>query len=240
MSRIVTSLGTSIPTRPLLTWAQETGDTLARPGHSVTIIGPSSVMREYSARRLKGEDPDVAARIRLVGGSGELASDVVGNRNSAAVLNNGVLPYTKNPGPIIASLYCLAASDGIVSIMAKGRPALSIMAADNGRWRELLDLCDADRVVNNLGVINRADTVEELGDVVGELGGRVEGWYGVTFFTQEDSTPRDAISDDEYEAIGAVDLEASQRDPFRQLSNMCHLVARHGSEMAGLTPGKAS
>jgi SAM-dependent methyltransferase len=199
---------------------------LARRGHDVTIVEPSSVMRAHCARRLESESADVVARVRLVEGSAASATDVVGSQRFDAVLCHGVLPYVEDPASLIASLYSVAAPGALLSIIAKNATALPIMPSHHGRWDEVLDLFDADRVVNNMGIMTRADTPANLSRIVEGLDATVDRWYGISFFTQGQSAPRDTIPDDVFAAILAAELAASQRDPFRQLSNMFHLLAR--------------
>jgi SAM-dependent methyltransferase len=199
---------------------------LARLGHDVTIVEPSPDMRTHAARRLGAEAPDVVARVRIVEGSGETASEVLNNQQFGTVLNHGVLPYVDDPVPLVTSLFRVAAPGAVVSIMAKSVTALPIMPAFHGRWSEVIDLFDADRVVNNLGVMTRGDTVENLSRIIEGLGGTVDAWYGVAYFTQGQSISRDTLADEEFAAILAAEVEASHRDPFRQLSNMFHVLAR--------------
>ena len=51
-------------------------------------------------------------------------------------------------------------------------------------------------------------------------------WYGVRLFTDGWSSHRPPIDADELELVLAVELEASRRDPYRQLSRLFHLIAR--------------
>ena len=50
-----------------------------------------------------------------------------------------------------------------------------------------------------------------------------EAWYGVWLFTDWMDVSADP---GEVRAVAAVELEASRRDPYRQLSRVFHLVAR--------------
>lgn len=181
---------------------------LSRLGHPVTIVEPSPLMREYARRRLEMESPEVGGRIRVLEGSSESSSDVVGSQKFEAVLCHGALPCVEDPSLFVDSLYSLAAPGACISVIAKSGAALPIMAAHHGRWREVVELFDADRVVNNMGVMTRADTIENLSCIVERLGGTVDAWYGIAFFTQGDSSPRNSISDDAFEAILAAEIEA--------------------------------
>lgn len=86
----------------------------------------------------------------------------------------------------------------------------------------LLGAFDADRQVNGLGVDTRGDTVEGLSEVLSSFGVEPVCWYGVRLFTDGWSPERRPT--DEEDDLLAVELEASRRDPYRQLSRMFHLI----------------
>jgi hypothetical protein len=50
-------------------------------------------------------------------------------------------------------------------------------------------------------------------------------WYGVWLFTDWLDLPPETT---DAEAVAAVELQASLRDPYRQLSRVFHLVGRRG------------
>jgi hypothetical protein len=80
-------------------------------------------------------------------------------------------------------------------------------------------------------VPGRADTVEELSELIRGHGVQPVRWYGVWLFVDwlefsgADLDPGDAK---QVAATAAVELEASRRDPYRQLSRVFHLVGRKG------------
>jgi S-adenosylmethionine-dependent methyltransferase len=78
-------------------------------------------------------------------------------------------------------------------------------------------------------VPGRADTVEELSELLRRRGVEPLRWYGVWLFVDwlefsgVELDPSDAT---QVAATAAVELEASRRDPYRQLSRVFHLVGR--------------
>jgi S-adenosylmethionine-dependent methyltransferase len=205
---------------------------LARAGHHVTIVDPSPVMLAHATERLHSEPPEVAARVELIQSSGEQAPEVLGPRRFDAVLCHGVIMYVEDPRPLLTALFHLAEPGGLVSIVAKNQRALTLKAAHDREWKKLLHLFDADHVISGFGITTRTDTVEGLTHIINDLGNHVETWYGVYYYTQgTHSTPRNTITDDELTDILAAELEASQRDPFRQLSNLFHLIARRAGSV---------
>ncbi len=119
-----------------------------------------------------------------------------------------------------------------MSIAAKNQRCLAVRPALSGDWAEALAAFDGSRQVNGLDVDTRADTVEGLSELLVDCGVEPVAWYGVRLFTEGWTPHRPAIDDEE--AVLAVELEASRRDPYRQLSRLFHLV---GIRHAG--PGEA-
>lgn len=84
-----------------------------------------------------------------------------------------------------------------------------------------------------LGLAGRADTVEEIGDLLRGGGVQPEAWYGVWLFVdwlefggvQLDPSHRERVL-----ATARVELEAGRRDPYRALSRVFHLVGRAPAE----------
>jgi len=82
-----------------------------------------------------------------------------------------------------------------------------------------------------LGVQGRADTVEGLSEILRRGNVEPTRWCGVWLFVDwlEFSGARlDPTDSAQVAAQAAVELEASRRDPYRQLSRVFHLVGRKG------------
>jgi S-adenosylmethionine-dependent methyltransferase len=195
---------------------------LARDGYQVTLVDPSPAMLSRAEEALAVEPEAMRARVSLVEAAGEEAPGVLGGRRFAAVLCHGVLMYLDDPAPMVAALAELADHGGVVSIVAKNQSCLAVRPALAGRWAEALSAFDAVRQVNGLDIDTRADTVEDLSALLTENGVEPVAWYGVRLFTDGWTPDRPAI--DDTEAVLAVELEASRRDPYRQLSRLFHLV----------------
>ena len=113
---------------------------------------------------------------------------------------------------------------GIVSVVTKNRRTLAMRPALEGDWAGALAAFDGDREINGLDIETRADDVDELSDLFRQHGVEPIAWYGVRRFTEgwaRDRPPVDPVDD-----VLAVELEASRRDPYRQLSRLFHLVGR--------------
>lgn len=205
---------------------------LARDGYEVTIVDPSAAMLSRAEVSLASEPSDVQARVTLVQAGGEFAPNALRGRRFAGVLCHGVLMYLDDPTALVAALAELADDGGVVSIAAKNQRCLAVRPALAGRWAEALSAFEADRQVNGLDVDTRADTVEGLSALLAHNGVAPVAWYGVRLFTDGWTPDRPATDDDDQ--VLAVELEASRRDPYRQLSRLFHLVGvRHPSSTSG-------
>jgi SAM-dependent methyltransferase len=195
---------------------------LARDGYRVTIVEPSAGMLDRAEELIAREATEVQARLTLVNAAGEEAVDAVGGRRFAGVLCHGVLQYLGDPAPLLSSLAELARDGGVVSVVAKNQLTMPVPAALAGRWAEALAAFGSDRTVCGLGVATRADTVQGLSGWLSARHVETAAWYGTGFFADWWATDRPAEC--ATEGLLAVELEASRRDPYRQLARMFHLV----------------
>ncbi len=74
-----------------------------------------------------------------------------------------------------------------------------------------------------LGTETRADTVEDLSDLLQQSAVHPEAWYGVWLFADWLDLPPEST---DVPAVATVEFEASIRDPYRQLSRVFHVVGR--------------
>jgi S-adenosylmethionine-dependent methyltransferase len=204
---------------------------LAGAGYDVTLLDSSPAMLDKARQRLQGLPGDVQRRVTLLQADGENAAEAVNGRRFAAVLCHGVLGYLDEPEPLVGQLCECAAAGGVVSIMTGNAKTMAVRPALERRWDDALAAFDATREVGVLGVPGRADTVEGLSEVMRSRGVEPERWYGVWLFVDwlefsgAELDPSDA---NQVAATAAVELEASRRDPYRQLSRVFHLVGRKG------------
>ncbi len=204
---------------------------LAQAGYDVTLLDPSASMLDKAQQRLRRLPAEDQRRVTLLEADGENADEAVHGGRFAAVLCHGVLGYLEQPEPLISQLCRCAAADGLVSIMTANAKAMVVRPALERRWDDALAAFDSRTEIGVLGVPGRADTVEELSQLLGIGGVEPLCWYGVWLFVDwlefsgAELDPSDAK---QVAATAAVELEASRRDPYRQLSRVFHLVGRKG------------
>jgi SAM-dependent methyltransferase len=197
---------------------------LARAGYQVAIVDPSAAMLAKAQARLEAEPAEVASRVRLVQASAVEAREALGGMRFAGVLCHGVIMYVDDPRPFVAALADLAEPGAIVSLVAKNAAVMSSRPALEGDWAAALAAFDTDRQINRLGLDTRADTIEGLTAVLAGSGVERIAWYGVRLFT-DGWTPARLGADAEEQAL-EVELQASRRDPYRQMSRLFHIIGR--------------
>ena len=190
-------------------------------------------MLDKAQRRLRRLPNEVQRRVTFLEAAGESAEEAVKGERFAAVLCHGVLGYVEEPVPVVGQLCRCTAAGGIVSIMTGNAKAGAVRPALERRWDDALASFDARTEIGVLGVAGRADTVEELSEILWSRGVEPLHWYGVWLFVDwlafsgVELDPRDV---EQVAATAAVELEASRRDPYRQLSRVFHLIGRRGAE----------
>jgi S-adenosylmethionine-dependent methyltransferase len=204
---------------------------LAQAGYDVTLLDPSTAMLDKARQRLERLPAEARRRVTLVQADGENADEAVDGRRFAAVLCHGVLGYLERPEPMVGQLCRCAAAGGIVSIMTGNAKAMAVRPAMERRWDDALASFDASTEIGVLGVRGRADTVDELSELMRRRGVEPARWYGVWLFVdwlEFSGAQLDPGDAKQVAAQAAVELEASRRDPYRQLSRAFHLVGRKG------------
>lgn len=204
---------------------------LAQAGYDVTLLDPSDAMLDKARQRLEQLSPEAQRRVTFIQADGEKADEAVGGQRFGAVLCHGVLGYLARPDALVEQLCTCAEADGIVSIMTGNAHASAVRPALERRWDDALASFDARTEIGVLGVQGRADTVEEISELIRGHGVDPLRWYGVWLFVdwlefggaKLDPTDREQVA-----ATAAVELEASRRDPYRHMSRVFHLIGRKG------------
>jgi S-adenosylmethionine-dependent methyltransferase len=201
---------------------------LAQAGYDVTLLDSSPAMLEKARQRLQRLPAEARQRVTLVQADGENAEEAVGGRRFAAVLCHGVLGYLEQPESLVGQLCRCAAAGGVVSIMTGNANAMAVRPALEQRWEDALAAFDARTEIGVLGVPGRADTVEELSDLLSGHDVEPVRWYGVWLFVDWLEFGGAELDPGDAEQVAAVELEAARRDPYRGLSRVFHLVGRKG------------
>jgi SAM-dependent methyltransferase len=201
-------------------------------GYDVTLLDSSPAMLDKARERLERLPAEAQQHVRFVQASGEQADDAVDGQRFDAVLCHGVLGYLEHPEPVIDQLCRCATDGGIVSIMTANARAMAVRPALERRWEDALAAFDSTREVGVLGVPGRADTVENISELLRQRHVEPETWYGVWLFVDWldlSGAPVDPSDTSQMAALAKVELAAGLRDPYRQLSRAFHLLGRKRS-----------
>ena len=204
---------------------------LAHAGYDVTVLDSSPAMLDKARQRLQRLPGEAQRRVTLLEADGLNADEAVNGRRFAAVLCHGVLGYLEQPEPLVDQLCRCAVPGGIVSIMTGNAKAMAVQPALERRWDDALASFDARTGIGVLGLPGRADTVEEVSELLRNRDVEPLRWYGVWLFVdwlEFSGAELDPSDSKQVAATAAVELEASRRDPYRQLSRVFHLVGRKG------------
>ena len=202
---------------------------LALAGYDVTLLDPSTAMLDKARQRREGLPVEAQRRVTLVRAEGERAGEALDGKRFDAVLCHGVLSYLDDPQPLVAELCRRTAAGGVVSIMTANAQTMAVRPAMERRWQDALAAFDSRREVGVLGVAARADTVEEVAEMLRLRGVEAIEWYGVWLFVDWLNFAGAALDPSDHRAVAAtagVELEASRRDPYRQMSRVFHLLGR--------------
>jgi S-adenosylmethionine-dependent methyltransferase len=205
---------------------------LAQAGYEVTLLDSSPAMLDKAQQRLAQLPDEAQRRVTLVPADGEHAEEAVDGRRFAAVLCHGVLGYHEESAPLVNQLCRCAADGGVVSIMTGNAKAMAVRPAMEQRWEDALASFDTTTEVGVLGVQGRADTVEDLSELLRHQDVEPLRWYGVWLFVdwlEFSGVELDPSDVAQVQATAAVEFEASRRDPYRQLSRVFHLLGRKGT-----------
>lgn len=203
---------------------------LAQAGYNVTVLDSSQEMLAKARTRLRQLPTEARRRVSLVQADGAETDEAVNGRRFDAVLCHGVLGYLEQSEPVIDQLCRCAADGGMVSILTGNAKTTAVRPAMERRWDDALAAFETKtETVPGLEVQGRADTVDELGELMHIRSVEQERWYGVWLFVdwlEFSGVDLDPGDREQLAAVAAVELEASKRDPYRQLSRAFHLVGR--------------
>jgi ubiquinone/menaquinone biosynthesis C-methylase UbiE len=190
---------------------------LAAEGYRVTVLDPSAAMLDLAARRAT----DANVELRLVqGGVEELAELAPGPYD--AVCCHAVLLYLDDPGAHLAALRGVVAVGATLSLLEKNRAALSMRPGLRGDYAEAIRVLDDPVAQGNLGIPNRARSVEGWTALLDASAWRRDSWVGIRLFS--DIAP-DALPDADFDRLLALEREAGRREPYRSAARLVHIGA---------------
>lgn len=192
---------------------------VAALGHKVTVLDPDRRMVDatLTAATCAGLSDRITAQ---VGEAGDVGHTLSGQFDVA--LCHGVAMYLESAAQCVQAVMAALRPGGIASLVTKNADALAMRPALRGEYTDAVAAFSTDRTRGSLGVTTRGDTVAGLGKLFEAHGAEVLGWYGVRVLSDHlVGTPVPADASD----LLAAELEAGQRDPYRSVAPLIHVVA---------------
>jgi SAM-dependent methyltransferase len=191
----------------------------------VAGLDPSDELLAVATDALKLEDQKVRQRVALYRGGLEEWDSAGGDFD--VVCCHGVVMYLPSLEEAIVDLVAAARPGGLVSVLSKNQANLPLREAMAGKWESALAAFDARSYTNRLGVEDaRSDHPEEVLGALSSAGALPITWYGVRLFTDHWG---DVEPPADMEVILRAEEAAGQRDPYRRLAALTHVIARRRS-----------
>lgn len=195
---------------------------LARAGHTVIGLDPSTALLERFRSSLADETPEVRERVKLVEGAGEHAPDLVSGPFDV-VCCHGLLMYLSDPWPLLEAITALAGPGARLSPLVRNGLALAMRPGLLGHAEQALEAFEGRSYTNRLGVRAVAHTPDEVDTLLQPLSWKPHLWFGVRVFTDHREEATESLADDELTALLDAEENAGRTDPYRQVSALCHL-----------------
>jgi S-adenosylmethionine-dependent methyltransferase len=190
---------------------------LAEHGYAVTLVDPSEGMLRVAARRIA----DAGVGVETVAGSIEDLAALAPEPYDA-ICCHAVLMYLEDPVPALRALRSQAHAGAPLSLLEKNRAGLALRPGLRGDYPEATRVLESALATGNLGIRNRARSVDEWRDLLAETGWRVDSWVGIRLFS--DAAP-DELPADRFEELLTLEREAGRRDPYRAVARLIHILA---------------
>jgi len=190
---------------------------LAVGGYDVTVLDPSTAMLELA--RAHANEAGVGVRI-VEGGVERL--DELAPGPFGAICCHAVLMYLDDPSTHLRAMRSAVTAGATLSLLEKNRSALAMRPGLRGDYAEALRVLDDPVATGNLGIPNRARSVEEWNGSLTTAGWRLDSWVGIRLFS--DLAP-DVLSAQAYEDLLILERAAGEREPYRSAARLIHLSA---------------
>jgi hypothetical protein len=113
--------------------------------------------------------------------------------------------------------------DGQLSLLEKNQDAIALRPGLQGDYREAHRLLHERQSKGRLGIENRAHTIEEWETMLDQTGWTLVDWVGARLFS--DTAP-ESLSDNEFDALLALERDAGTVGSYRRVSRLVHVWAR--------------
>lgn len=204
---------------------------LAALGYDVLAADPDPRMRDALTEGISLLPPAPGFIQVVAGGLGSLPPEATVTPYDV-VLCQGVLMYLPDAEPALAELARLVGPGGLLSLVFRNAEGIALRPALRRDWVEAVHLLDsmAERnplYRNEIGVLARADRLEDIEATLATQGLVTEAWYGVRIATDGADADEEPPSDPaELEAMLTAEDRLGSTDPYRRVATLAHLLSR--------------
>jgi S-adenosylmethionine-dependent methyltransferase len=194
---------------------------LASLGCTVTAVDPSPGLLELCI----GSAAADKLHVEVLHGALDDLPALLGDRTFDLVCCHGVMMYLEDWPGAIATIGGRTGPGGHVSLTFRNGHALAMRPGLRGEWAKALAAFDSADYVNELGLLARANRVEEVDPVLTSSGFGRRTWYGVRVLT--DAVEADVPPPDPGPLAMLLDAEerAGSTEPYKWMGSQLHVVA---------------
>jgi S-adenosylmethionine-dependent methyltransferase len=198
----------------------------AKLGYRVTLIDPAEAMLNKAKERFEKE----RVKVRLLKVNPENVRLQFRGEKFDVVVSHGVLMYCQDrPEQHVQDLAVLARPEATVSLLTKGFSGALSRAVHKRQARNITELLDSGRCVNNLGLRVWAFKPEQVQTMLGNCALELLQWQGVRVGSEYDNRPVKTVSEEEIKQILTVEKAFASDRSTRGLGQMLHFIAKTAS-----------
>jgi ubiquinone/menaquinone biosynthesis C-methylase UbiE len=190
---------------------------LAEQGYDVTLLDPSEGMLRVAREHIDRSGVELAAVHGTIGDARGLTGGPFD-----AICCHAVLMYVDDAGAALKVLRSVARKGAILSLLEKNRHGLALRPGFRGDFDEALRVMDNPVAAGNLGIQNRARSLAEWRELLGDAGWRFDSVVGIRLFSD---AADDDLSDEAFEQLLRLEQEAGRRSPYRDVARLIHIAA---------------
>jgi len=190
---------------------------LAEHGYAVTLLDPSEGMLRVAGGRIA----DAGVDVNTVEGPIEDVVELAPGPYDA-ICCHAVLMYLDDPVPALRALRSQVPAGATLSLLEKNQAGLALRPGLRGDYVEATRVLESPIAAGNLGIPNRARSVDEWRELLAATGWSIDSWVGIRLFS--DQAPDD-LPADRFEELARLEREAGRRDPYRAIARLIHIAA---------------
>ena len=195
---------------------------LARAGHSVVLVEPSTFNIEIAREMASCETRAVQSRLSFFNCSLASLPDFP-DRKFDVVCCHSVMMYIAPIGPFLKLIVRLVRDKGLVSVVGLNTTALAFRSGLTGDWAVALDLMRGTRLAPSVTADRAAHSLEDISDGFHQLGVETLRVKGLCVFSDHLKSLDESCLD----TVMEIEWLAGQQDPYKQVARLFHYMGQN-------------